>query len=282
MIAGVVQAIRSEAIKLSTLRMWWVLAIIMVGYVGFTAGLLGGVFGAMADDLAAAAGAPAPPGAPSFGAADIPPIVYSVATAIGYVFPLILGVLSATAEVRYQTLTPTFLAVPRRGRVLAAKLVVIALAGAVFGVVGLIGSMGLGAPIMALQGVDPLLGEADTWLLAGRVVIACALWAIVGVGVGALIPNQIAAIVVVLGFTQFLEPILRLGTSIWEWTANVGKFLPGAASDALVGSSIFTSLGASTTNVQQLEHWQGGLVLLGIAAIVTAAGYLTTWRRDIT
>ena len=282
MIAALLQAIRSEAIKLSTLRMWWVLAIIMVGYVGFTAGLLGGVFGAMAEDLAAAAGAPAPPGAPSFGPADIPAIVYSVATAIGYVFPLILGVLSATAEVRYQTLTPTFLAVPRRGVVLAAKLVVIALAGAAFGVFGLIGSMGLGAPIMSLQGVDPLLGDVDTWLLAGRVVIACGLWAVVGVGVGALIPNQIAAIVVVLGFTQFLEPILRLGTSIWEWTANVGKFLPGAASDALVGSSIFTSLGASATNVQQLERWQGGLVLLGIAAIVTAAGYLTTWRRDIT
>jgi ABC-2 type transport system permease protein len=95
-------------------------------------------------------------------------------------------------------------------------------------------------------------------------------------------PNQIAAIVVVLAFTQFLEPILRLGTSIWEWTAQVGKFLPGAASDALVGSSIFTSLGMSTANTQQLEWWQGGLVLLGIAAIVTFAGYLTTWSRDIT
>ena len=278
-----IATIRSEALKLTTLRLWWVLAIIMVGYVAFTAALLGGLFGAMLDQAGAAAGdAPAPPGTPSFAPETLPPLVYSVATAIGYVFPLILGVLSATAEVRYQTLTPTFLAVPRRGRVLAAKLIVIALAGAAFGVFGLVGSIGGGAPLLAAFGVDPLLGEADTWLLAGRVVIACALWAIVGVGVGALIPNQIAAIVVVLAFTQFLEPILRLGTSIWEWTANVGKFLPGAASDALVGSSIFTSLGAATASTQQLEWWQGGLVLLGIAAIVTVAGYLTTWRRDIT
>jgi ABC-2 type transport system permease protein len=274
--------IRSELLKLTTLRLWWVLAIIMIGYVGFTAGIIGGLFSAMIDDAGAAAGAPAQPGAPSFGPAMVPPLVYSVATAIGYVFPLILGVLSATAEVRYQTLTPTFLAAPRRERVLAAKLIVIALAGAAFGVFGLVGSMGAGAPLMAAFGVDPLLGEADTWLMAGRIVLACALWAIVGVGVGALIPNQIAAIVVVLAFTQFVEPILRLGTSIWEWTANVGKFLPGAASDALVGSSIFSSLGAATASTQQLEWWQGGLVLLGIAAIVTVAGYLTTWRRDIT
>jgi ABC-2 type transport system permease protein len=274
--------IRAEALKLFTVRLWWVLALIMIGYVAFTAGLLGGVFGAMADDAGASAGAPANPGAPSFDASSLPPLVYSVATSIGYVFPLILGVLSATAEVRYQTLTPTFLATPRRGRVLAAKLIVIAIAGAVFGVFGLVGSIGAGAPLLSAFGVDPLLGDADTWLLAGRVVIACALWAVVGVGVGSLIPNQIAAIVIVLAFTQFLEPILRLGTSIWEWTANVGKFLPGAASDALVGSSIFTSLGASTANTQQLDWWQGGLVLLGIAAIVTVAGYLTTWRRDIT
>ena len=274
--------IRSEVLKLTTLRLWWVLAIIMVGYVGFTAGILGGIFGATLDQAGAAAGAPSQPGAPSFGPESLPPLVYSVATAIGYVFPLILGVLSATAEVRYQTLTPTFLAAPRRERVLAAKLIVIALAGAAFGVFGLVGSIGAGAPLLAAFGVDPLLGEADTWLLAGRIVIACALWAIVGVGVGALIPNQIAAIVVVLAFTQFVEPILRLGTSIWEWTANVGKFLPGAASDALVGSSIFTSLGAATASTQALEWWQGGLVLLGIAAIVTVAGYLTTWRRDIT
>jgi hypothetical protein len=274
--------IRSELLKLTTLRLWWVLAIIMVGYVGFTAGILGGIFGATLDQAGADAGAPAQPGAPSFSPASLPPLVYSVATAIGYVFPLILGVLAATAEVRYQTLTPTFLAAPRRERVLAAKLIVIALAGAAFGIFGLIGSMGAGASLLAAFGVDPLLGEADTWLLAGRIVIACALWAIVGVGVGALIPNQIAAIVVVLAFTQFVEPILRLGTSIWEWTANVGKFLPGAASDALVGSSIFTSLGAATASTQALEWWQGGLVLLGIAAIVTIAGYLTTWRRDIT
>jgi ABC-2 type transport system permease protein len=275
--------LRSEALKLTTLRLWWVLAIIMIGYVAFTSGLLGGLFGAMLDSAGGGAGdAPAAPGAPSFGPESLPPLVYSIATAIGYVFPLILGVLAATAEVRYQTLTPTFLAVPRRGRVLAAKLIVIALAGGIFGVFGLIGSMGAGAPLLAAFGVDPLLGESDTWAMAGRIIIASALWAIIGVGVGALIPNQIAAIVVVLAFTQFVEPILRFGTSIWEWTANVGKFLPGAASDALVGSSIFTSLGAATASTQALEWWQGGLVLLGIAAVVTIAGYLTTWRRDIT
>ena len=272
-----IASVRAEALKLRTTRLWWVLALIMVGYVGFTAALLAGLFGALGDQLASQ------PDAPQLPPELIAPVVYSSVTAVGYVFPLILGTLAVTSEVRYQTLTPTFLAQPRRGRVLGAKLVVLALAGALFGVVGLIVSVGLGAPILAATGTDAALGDSDTWALIGRIVIAMALWAVIGVGVGSLVQNQVAAIVVVLAFTQFVEPILRFGTSIWDWTASVGRFLPGAASDALVGSSIFTSFSAAGGgSAEPLQWWQGGLVLLAVAAVVSVIGYLTAWRRDIT
>lgn len=271
-----IAAVRSEALKLTTTRLWWILLLIMVGYVGFTAALLAGLFGALGDQLSAQQDAPQLP-------ADlIAPVVYSTVTAVGYVFPLILGTLAVTSEVRYQTLTPTFLAQPRRGLVLGSKLVVLAIAGAVFGVVGLLASMGLGAPILAATGTEAALGDSATWALAGRIVLAMALWAVIGVGVGSLVQNQVAAIVVVLAFTQFVEPILRFGTSIWDWTASVGRFLPGAASDALVGSSIFTAFTGGGGGVEPLLWWQGGLVLLAIAAVVSVAGYLTAWRRDIT
>ncbi len=269
-------ALASEVRKLVSLRLWWILLVILVAYVGFTAALLAGLFGALGEQLGSS------PDAPQLPKDLLPPIVYSSVTAVGYVFPLILGALAVTSEFRYQTLTPTFLAQPRRGVVLGAKLLVLAVAGAVFGLVGLVASVGLGAPILAATGTPTALDSADTWLMAARIVLAMALWAVVGVGLGTLIPNQIASIVVVLAFTQFVEPILRLGTSIWEWTAQVGKFLPGAASDALVGSSIFTSLGMSNTAVETLDWWQGGLVLLGYAALISVAGLLTSWRRDVT
>lgn len=271
-----IRAIRAEALKLVGVRLWWILALILLGYVGFTAGLLAGLFGALGEQLAAS------PGAPQLPEETLPPIVYSIASSIGYVFPLILGALAVTGEFRYQTLTPTFLAQPRRGVVLAAKLVVLAVAGAFLGVVGLVASIGLGAPILALTGVDPALDAGETWTLAGRVVIAMALWAVIGVGVGALIPSQIGSIIVVLAFTQFFEPILRFGASIWEWTAQIGQFLPGAASDALVGASIFTSLGTAGAETVSLQWWQGGLVLLGLAVVLSVAGFLTSWRRDVT
>jgi len=267
---------RAELLKLSTVRLWWILLLILVGYVGFTAGLLAGLFGALGEQMAST------PGAPALPQDKLPGVVYSTVTAIGYVFPLILGALAVTSEYRYQTLTPTFLATPRRGRVLVAKLLVLAKGGALYGLVGLVAAIGLGAPILTATGIDPALDESETWLLAARVVLAMALWAVIGVGVGTLIPNQIASIIVVLAFTQFIEPILRFGSSIWEWTAEIGKFLPGAASDALVGESIYTSLGTGTTAVASLEWWQGGLVLAAIAVVITFVGYLTSWKRDVT
>jgi ABC-2 type transport system permease protein len=270
------RSVRSELLKVTTTRLWWVLALVLLGYVGFTAGLLAGLFGALGEQMSAQ------PDAPQLPTDALPPIVYSVATAVGYVFPVLLGALATTGEFRHQTITPTFLATPRRGLVLVAKVVVGLLVGALFGLIGLVASMGLGAPILSATGVDPALSDPDTWALAARVVLAMAIWAVIGVGLGVLVPNQVAVIVIVLAFTQFLEPILRFGTSIWEWTAELGRFLPGAASDALVGSSIFTSLGGAATTVAPLEWWQGGLVLAGIAAVVVVAGALTTWRRDVT
>ena len=94
--------------------------------------------------------------------------------------------------------------------------------------------------------------------------------------------DQVAAIVIVLAFTQFVEPILRFGATIWEWTAQIGQFLPGAASDALVGASIFTTLGTGQVEAVSLEWWQGGLVLFAIASIAALAGYFGAWKRDVT
>lgn len=271
-----VNAVRAETAKLLTVRLWWLLMLILVVYIGFTAGVIGGLFGAIGDQMAAQPGAPALP--PEM----LPPLVYSTTTAVGYVFPLLLGAMLTTGEFRHQTLTPTFLATPRRGVVLGSKLFVLAVAGAVFGVAGLVASMGAGAPLLELTGNDAALGESETWLLAARVVLAMALWAVIGVGVGVLVPNQVASIVIVLAFTQFVEPILRLMAPTWEWTAEVGKFLPGAASDALVGASIYSAFAAGPGEAKILEWWQGGLVLLAFAVLAAAIGYVTSWRKDVT
>ena len=205
--------------------------------------------------------------------------IYSFASSIGYVFPVLLGALAVTGEFRHKTLTPTFLTEPHRSIVLGAKFVSQLVLGAGLGVVAFATSVGTGAAALAAFGLDTELDSSDTWALVGRGVLAMALWATIGVGLGSLVPNQVAAIVIVIAFTQFVEPILRLAASLNDVTASIGQFLPGAASDALVGASFYSiaSVGAAET----LEWWQGGLVLLGIGVIATLIGGATTWRRDV-
>ncbi|MFK4731011.1 ABC transporter permease [Agromyces mediolanus] len=275
---SIVRVLASEFLKVTTTRMWWLLAIIMFAYLAFTAGGLGALFGfTIANpEAAAATGTEAPP----IGGAQLAPLVYSFATSLGYVFAVIIGVLAVTGEFRHRTLTATFLATPQRTSVLAAKLVAQLPIGAGFGVIAFLGTVGAGAAMLAAFGLDPMLDQSDTWAMVGRGILAMALWAAIGAALGSVVPNQVAAIVIVLAFTQFVEPLLRLAASFSDVTSSIGKFLPGAASDALVGAS-FYSLATPGGAAQSLDWWQGGLVLFGIAVVLAAIGAATSWRRDV-
>ena len=271
------RAIASEFQKVFTTRMWWLLAILLVAYVAFLAGGFGAFLGWAVENPDAAADAgntQLPPGM------NLAPLVYSFASSVGYVFPVLLGALAVTSEFRHKTLTPTFLADPHRSIVLTAKFCSQLVLGAGLGVVAFATSVGTGAAALAAFGLDTGLDSSDTWALIGRGILAMALWGAIGVGLGSLVTNQVAAIVIVIAFTQFVEPILRLAATLSDLTANIGQFLPGAASDALVGASFYSI--ASVSAAQTLEWWQGGLVLLAIGAIATLIGGATTWRRDVT
>lgn len=279
-----VRVFAAEFAKVFTTRLWWILAIVLFCYIGLLAGGLGAVFagiatGVISPDAVSTGMISAGNGdAGSFG--NLPPVIYSLASSVGYVFPVLLGVLATTGEYRHQTLTPTFLATPRRGVVLGAKTVALTLVGAGYGVVALVASVGVGGAVFGAFGVDPLLLDPETWFFAARSILAMGLWASVGVGIGTLIPNQVAAIVVVLAFTQFVEPLLRLAAAFIDVTAKIGNFLPGAASDALVGASIFTL--ATPDSTPPLYWWQGGLVLLGYAIVAAVAGFVLSWKKDVT
>lgn len=264
--------LHAEITKLRTTRLWWILAVVLFAYIALLAGGLGALFAGISTGAFPASGR-----TPHFG--TLAPLVYSFATSVGYVFPLLIGALATTGEFKHKTLTPTFLANPRRGQVLATKSVSSLGIGAVYGAIALVASVGAGAIALSAFGVDTALGETDTWALIGRSVLAMALWAAIGVGVGVVIPSQVGAIITVLAFTQFVEPLLRVAASFSDVTAAIGRFLPGAASDGLVGASIFTM---SAPGVESLDWWQGGLVLLGYAVLLALVGYLTSWRRDVT
>ena len=264
---GFVAASRAEWLKVFTTRTWWVLGLVMVLFIGSTAVLLGVVFSELL-------------GVPAEGIGDSPaPTIYSLGSAMGYLFPVLLGALSVTNEYRHHTLTPTFTSVGRRGPVLAAKVAVQAVLGVAYGVVALATAVIGSVFFFMAAGIPTGLADGATWAMLARSVVAMGLWAIVGVGLGALIRSQAGAIVLVLAFTQFIEPIARMGGMFSETAASITRFLPGAVSDAFVGESIYSAMqvGANTS----LSWWVAGLVLAAYGLVLTLAAYFTRWQGDV-
>ncbi|MFN8127507.1 MAG: ABC transporter permease subunit [Candidatus Nanopelagicales bacterium] len=261
--------LRTEWRKSTTTRTWWLLAGAMFGYM-----LVMGVI--MAASFALAMREPANQEmvlAPRDAASS----VYTLAVALGYIFPAVLGALVVTTEFRHRTITPTLLAEPRRSLVLGGKLVAVIPFAVVLAVVGVLGTVLGGAAALAVLDEPTFLGDAAMQRTIALSVVALILWALVGVGFGSVLTNQVAAIVVLLVFTQFVEPLLRLLLAQFDATEALSKFLPGAAGEAIAGSSLYVSSGLA----ELLPSWAGALVLLGYAVVFLVIGRLTTFRRDI-
>lgn len=190
-------------------------------------------------------------------------------TGIGALFAALLGAMSITSELRHGTIRPTFLATPRREQVIAAKL----LAGAVTGLaVGLLAealTAGIEAAGLAARGIDIHLGAADyVQLLAGGAA-AAALFAAIGVGIGAVVRQQIGA---VIGLCVWL---LVIETTLIGNIPSAGKYAPGAAAGAIAGA-------IQTQSASKLVAPALGVVLLAAyAAVAATAGTLVTTRRDV-
>ncbi|WP_250444567.1 ABC transporter permease [Actinotalea sp. C106] len=271
-----IAALRSELRKTMTTRMWWVLLLTMVVYMAFLAGVMAFSFAFEAPG----AGAAGPGGEEGMALAplDLALTVYTLAPTLGYVFPVIMGALSVSGEFRHMTVTPTLLAEPRRTVVLGAKLLAGLPIGLLYGVVGTLTTIGTGAAVLAALGEDPMLTDPEVLRTAALAVLAMTVWAVVGVGFGAALKNQVVAVVVVLAFTQLVEPVLRVALGLVESLQEVPKWLPGAAGEAIAGASFYSASGIN----ELLPRWQGLVVLIGYALVLAAVGRLTTLRRDIT
>ncbi len=264
-------ALRTEWRKITTTRTWWILALVMLGYMLVMSGIMAAsfVFGMRAE--------PASSDPMVLDPQSIASSVYTLAVALGYIFPAVLGAMVVTSEFRHRTITMTLLAEPRRTLVLGSKLAAVLPFAVVVALAGVLGAVLGGATTLAVLGEPTFLADPSMQRTIALSVIALVIWALVGVGFGSVLTNQVAVIVVLLVFTQFVEPLLRLLLAQFEATEMVSKFLPGAAGEAIAGSSLYVSSGLA----ELLAPWQGTLVLLGYAVVFTVIGRLTTFRRDI-
>jgi hypothetical protein len=188
----------------------------------------------------------------------------------GYIFSAVVGIILITTEYRHFTSRPTFLIEPRRARVVAAKLVVAAGVGLLYGIACVAVTTAITVPWLSAKGVS-IAWVANGILIGMAAALAVmAVFAMVGVGVGVLFRNQVAAVISALAYLFVLEPLIAVIPVVKE----AYRFLPGAAGDALAGVS-------GRAQVVLLPRWQGGLLLLGWGLLFALLGWLLTVRRDV-
>jgi hypothetical protein len=182
----------------------------------------------------------------------------------GLVFVLILGVMMMSGEFRQGTITQTLLVTPIRWRVLVAKLVAASALGFAFAVIAELFALVIGVPLLVLKGVDVSF-DSDATRLVGGTLGAMMIAGPLGVALGSLIRNQVAAIIVVFAWLLILEPLLG------EALKDNSKFLPGSAIAAIVGAHDGDMLSA------------GGGVALALAYVVvlSAIGERFVFSRDV-
>lgn len=193
-----------------------------------------------------------------------------VSVAFTAVVALVFGILTATQELRFGMTTSVYLVTPRRSRVLLAKLAAAALGGLVFAVAVLTLSVSLGALVIGLRdGNVTWSGDLAQVLLGGLGVMM--LYAVLGVAIGALVRNQIVAVVGCLVWLLLVEQL------VVQLLPDIGRWVPSGAGFAVL------KLGTSaTTKGELLAPWLGALVFALYAGAVSGLAAAVTPRRDVT
>ena len=184
---------------------------------------------------------------------------------LGALFGALLGAMAFTGEVRHGTIRPTFLVSPWRGRVVAAKVAVCALIGAVFGLIASALAAAIGTVVLRGRGIDVQLDGGDYALLVGGGAAASALWAAIGVGIGAIVPDQVPTLIGISAWLLFVEGLFGGDLD------DVSKFAPGTLGMAISGQE----------PDKLLSPVLRFLLLALYALALTAAGWLATSRGDV-
>ncbi|HYQ65119.1 ABC transporter permease [Actinophytocola sp.] len=182
----------------------------------------------------------------------------------------VLGVLVITAEYATGSIQPSLLAVPRRGRLLAAKAGVFTLVAVLIGQLIGFTSFFLGQAVFAGQGVPyATLGQPEV----ARAVIGGGLYlaalGLLGLGLGTVLRSTAGAIGTLVTVTLLVRAVAQaLPERMAAW---VNKYWPTASGERIF--SVVPTDGA-------LAPWPGFGLLCACVAAVGAGGYLLLRTKD--
>ncbi|MBT5398141.1 MAG: ABC transporter permease subunit [Micrococcales bacterium] len=191
-----------------------------------------------------------------------------------YLFAIIIGIMLMSGEFRHGTAVATFLTAPKRGTVLANKLGIAAIGGALVMVISTAAGIAAGWVTLSFfeNVAEPSSGVFVNTMIAA--VVSGSILGIVGVAIGTLIRNQMLAITGSLIYLSVVDPILL------TLVPEASKWLPSGLITAMLALDIQApGLGIDTANY--LPPLTATLVLLGYGVVFGVVAIATSLRRDI-
>src|SRR6266536_2390009 len=224
--------IKAEFRKILTTRLWWALlipAILLAGSwaLGWSALITNIINDAKNEDVVTTFHIPVDQ--LSWSA-----IALTRSMNIATIFPMVFGALAISSEINRKTITTTFLTAPTRASVLGAKAITYVLWGAIYGVV-VAGAASLGAALGSDKAYLPSGGDWMLILISG--VIACVLWTLLGMGVGALLGSPVGTLVLLLIYALIVGPFGELILTGVTNGSHVAGFMPNGSANGLTGST---------------------------------------------
>lgn len=206
--------------------------------------------------------------------------LYTSGQLIGVLLACLLGIVLITSEYYQQTATTTFLQTPRRTRVVAGKLGTAIVVAAASWLVSTVLSVVAGAVFLHHLGYGTQLGQ---WGVLRAILLnlaAYAIWAVFGVGFGALIRSQlgatVSATVLYLVGASAAGSVFDLIHTYWinqDWVLTLQVIVPEVASTVMISPT--------KTFTQSPAEWVGAVVLIAYGIVAGLVGTSILRRRDI-
>jgi ABC-2 type transport system permease protein len=188
-------------------------------------------------------------------------------------FIMILAVIGITGEWRHHTITSSLLAAPDRLRFLTAKLIAFAVAGLLLSLLISIAITIVGLVILTIRDL-PTPGAGELIEQIARNAFVAALLGGLGVGLGALVRNQVVAVVGVLVLGFAVDP------AVTALLPEVGRFSPFGALPIAI-TEVQPEDAGLPDDVDLLSPGLAVLAMLAWIGAAFAAGAALLIRRDL-
>ena len=251
-----INLVRSEILKIRSTQVWFWMVLLAAAFT--TLGTITQVVTAINDHDA---GAPVDYYA-----------VFTQSEAAGIAL-LVLGLLGLTTEFRHKTITPTLLANPNRWQLLAGKAASYAVFAVIYALICVALNFAIAIIWLSSVGVPVEFGQG----VPGGVAKACAtlvMTGMFGLGLGAVLRNQAAAMVFGIVYFFILDPVLNFT----PWVRKVYAYTPGGAVQAFLSNGNVEGL---PRDVNLLAPAAGSLLFLAWTLALLIIGGRINLSRDI-